>query len=66
MEFLRKNTTWNSIESDSHTNKELIYKYIMKGGFTAFSANDLATTMVNPTFAADFFKNVKKDWNMNY
>lgn len=30
------------------------------------SANDLATTMVNPTFSIDFEKNVHENWTANY
>jgi hypothetical protein len=35
----------------------------MKKGFTSLSAEELAATMVNPTFSVDFKKNVKEDWN---
>ena len=38
----------------------------MKKGFTALTAEELACTMVNPTFSVDFKKNTKEDWNLNY
>ena len=38
----------------------------MKKGFTALTAEDLATTMVNPDFSVDFKKNTKEDWHANY
>ena len=53
------------IVSDSKSNQHIIYKF-MKKGFTALSAEDLACTMVNPTFSVDFKKNTLEDWNLNY
>ena len=53
------------IISDSSSNKHIIYKF-MKKGFTALTAEELACTMVNPTFTVDFKKNTKEDWNINY
>jgi len=38
----------------------------MKKGFTALSAEELACTIVNPTFSVDFKTNTKEDWNINY
>jgi len=38
----------------------------MKKGFTALSAEELACTMVNPTFTVDFKRNTKEDWTVNY
>ena len=55
----------NDINSDSKSNKLIIYKF-MKKGFTALTAEELACTMVNPTFSVDFKKNTKEDWNLNY
>ena len=53
------------IVSDSSSNKHIIYKF-MKKGFTALTAEELACTMVNPTFTVDFKKNTKEDWSLNY
>lgn len=53
------------IISDSSSNKHIIYKF-MKKGFTALTAEEMACTMVNPTFTVDFKKNTKEDWNINY
>lgn len=53
------------IISDSSSNKHIIYKF-MKKGFTALTAEELACTMVNPTFTVDFKKNTKEDWSVNY
>lgn len=38
----------------------------MKKGFQALSAEELACTMVNPSFSLDFKKNTGEDWNLNY
>ena len=38
----------------------------MKKGFQALTAEELATTIVNPTFSVDFKKNAKEDWNVTY
>jgi len=57
--------TMDDIVSDSKSNKHIIYKF-MKKGFTALSAEELACTMVNPTFSVDFRRNAKEDWNLNY
>jgi hypothetical protein len=53
------------IISDSSSNKHIIYKF-MKKGFTSLTAEELACTMVNPTFTVDFKKNTKEDWSVNY
>ena len=59
----RKNAlTIDEIDSDSKSNKAIIYKF-MKKGFNALSAEELACTMVNPTFSVDFKKNAFEDWN---
>jgi len=55
----------DDIVSESKTNKHIIYKF-MKKGFQALSAEELACTMVNPTFSIDFKKNTNEDWNINY
>ena len=65
MELRKKNLSLNDINSDSKSNKLIIYKF-MKKGFTALTAEELACTMVNPTFSVDFKKNTKEDWNLNY
>ena len=65
MERKRKFLTMNDIISDSESNKHVIYKF-MKKGFNALSAEELACTMVNPTYTVDFKKNTGEDWNMNY
>ena len=57
--------TLEQIESESHTNKHIIYKFIKKG-FQSLTAEELATTIVNPTFSVDFKRNAKEDWNLNY
>ena len=61
----RKYLTFEDIVSDSKSNKHIIYKF-MKKGFTALSAEELACTMVNPTFSIDFKANVGEDWNIQY
>ena len=53
------------VQTDSKSNQHIIYKF-MKKGFTALSAEELACTMVNPTFSVDFKKNTLEDWNVNY
>jgi hypothetical protein len=65
MEQKRKNLTLKDIISESHANKEIIYKFMRKG-FIALSAEELATTMVNPDFSVDFKKNTGEDWHVNY
>jgi intein-encoded DNA endonuclease-like protein len=65
MEARKKTLSMNDINSDSKSNKLIIYKF-MKKGFTALTAEELACTMVNPTFSVDFKKNTKEDWNLNY
>ena len=65
MELRKKTLSMNDINSDSKSNKLIIYKF-MKKGFTALTAEELACTMVNPTFSVDFKKNTKEDWNLNY
>lgn len=60
-----KYLTFEDIISDSKSNKHVIYKF-MKKGFTALSAEELACTMVNPTFSIDFKANVGEDWNIQY
>jgi len=57
--------TLDDIQTDSKSNKHIIYKF-MKKGFTALSAEELACTMVNPTFSVDFKNNAHEDWNANY
>jgi hypothetical protein len=66
-ELERKKKTMNvdDVNSDSKSNKHIIYKF-MKKGFHALSAEELACTMVNPTFSADFKNNTGEDWNINY
>ena len=65
MERKKKFLTLDDIVSDSSSNRFIIYKF-MKKGFSALSAEELACTMVNPTFTVDFKKNTKEDWNANY
>lgn len=65
MEQRKKNLTIESIISESNTNKLIIYKF-MKKGFISLTAEELACTMVNPTFTVDFKNNTKEDWNLNY
>mmetsp|Transcript_5802 Transcript_5802/g.9270 ORF Transcript_5802/g.9270 Transcript_5802/m.9270 type:complete len:94 (+) Transcript_5802:268-549(+) len=65
MEEKKKFLTIDDIDSESKSNKHIIYKF-MKKGFAALSAEDMACTMVNPTFTVDFKKNTKEDWNINY
>ena len=65
MERKKQFLTLEDIVSDSSSNKHIIYKF-MKKGFSALSAEELACTMVNPTFTIDFKKNTKEDWNLNY
>jgi hypothetical protein len=65
LEHRKKTLTLDDIISDSKSNKHIIYKF-MKKGFTALTAEELACTMVNPTFSVDFKKNTKEDWNLNY
>lgn len=61
----KKYLTIEDIASESKSNQHIIYKF-MKKGFTALSAEELACTMVNPTFSIDFKKNAMEDWNLNY
>jgi hypothetical protein len=65
LEQKMKYLTFEDIISDSKSNKHVIYKF-MKKGFTALSAEELACTMVNPTFSIDFKANVGEDWNIQY
>ena len=65
MEHKKKYLTLDDIETDSKSNRHIIYKF-MKKGFTSLSAEELACTMVNPTFSIDFKKNTMEDWNLNY
>lgn len=53
------------IVSESDSNKLIIYKF-MKKGFTALTAEELAQSMINPTFTKDFKENTGEDWNKNY
>ena len=64
-EHFKRNLTLDDIKSDSKSNKHIIYKFLKKG-FQALSAEDLACTMVNPTFSVDFRNNAREDWNVNY
>ena len=64
-EQYKKNLTLDQITSNSKSNKHIIYKFLKKG-FQALSAEELACTMVNPTFTVDFKHNAKEDWNVNY
>ena len=65
LEQKKKYLTLDDIQTDSKSNRHIIYKF-MKKGFTALSAEELACTMVNPTFSLDFKKNTLEDWNLNY
>lgn len=65
LEQRKKFLTVDDIVSDSKSNKHVIYKF-MKKGFQALTAEELACTMVNPTFSIDFKKNTLEDWNLNY
>lgn len=68
MEQKRKNLKKEDIVLNSDGNKAnqtIIYKF-MKKGFIALSAEELATTMVNPDFSVDFKKNTGEDWHVNY
>ena len=65
LEMKKSYMNLEDIISDSSSNKHIIYKF-MKKGFTALTAEELACTMVNPTFTVDFKKNTKEDWNINY
>jgi hypothetical protein len=47
------------------TNKFIIIKFMRKG-FTALSAEELASTMVSPDFTADFQRITKENWVANY
>ena len=38
----------------------------MKKGFNSLTAEELASTMVSPTFAESFQKNTKENWNSLY
>ena len=61
----RKNMTMDQVKSTSKSNKHIIFKFIKKG-FAALSAEELACTMVNPTFSIDFKENTGDDWNIEY
>lgn len=65
LEMKKSYLNLEDIISDSSSNKHIIYKF-MKKGFTALTAEELACTMVNPTFTVDFKKNTKEDWSVNY
>lgn len=65
LEIKKSYLNLEDIVSDSMSNKHIIYKF-MKKGFQALNAEELACTMVNPTFTVDFKKNTKEDWNINY
>ena len=65
LDVKKANLTPEDIVSESKSNQKLIYKF-MKKGFNALSAEELACTMVNPTFSIDFKRNAHEDWNMNY
>ena len=60
-QFLEK----SDIVTDSESNRQIIYKF-MKRGFLSLTADELATTLVNPTFTSDFKVNTGEDWNQNY
>ena len=51
--------------TDSKSNRHIIYKFMMLG-FGALTHEELACTLVNPTFTIDFKKNAKEDWTKNY
>lgn len=53
------------VSAGNESNKTIIYKF-MKKGFTALTAEELAATLVNPTFSIDFKDNTGEDWNYNY
>lgn len=55
----------SDIVASTQTNRYIIYKFLKKG-FTALTAEDLASTMVNPDFTIDFKKNTNEDWNRMY
>lgn len=59
----RRAMTMDQIKSTSKSNKHIIYKFVKKG-FAALSAEELACTMVNPTFSIDFKENTGDDWNI--
>lgn len=65
MEHKKKYLQLEDIITDSKSNRHIIYKF-MKKGFSALTAEELACTMVNPTFTVDFKKNAKEDWSINY
>lgn len=65
MEQKRKYLQESDIIAETQSNKHIIYKF-MKKGFNSLSAEELASTMVNPSFSVDFAKNTKEDWNINY
>ena len=65
MERRRKFLTIEDIVADSQSNQKIIYKF-MKKGFKSLSVEELAATLVNPSWAADFEKNAKEDWVRNY
>ena len=64
LELRKKTLTLDDIVSDSQSNKHIIYKF-MKKGFIALTAEELACTMVNPTFSFDFMNNAKEHLNVN-
>ena len=68
-ELIRKailaNKKLNEILTDSKSNRHIIYKF-MTVGFASLTLEELACTLVNPTFTIDFKKNAEEDWTMNY
>jgi hypothetical protein len=53
------------VANGNESNRTIIYKF-MKKGFQALTAEELACTLVNPTFSIDFKDNTGEDWNYNY
>ena len=51
--------------TESKSNRHIIYKF-MRFGFDELSLEELACTLVNPTFTIDFKRNVKEEWTANY
>jgi hypothetical protein len=56
---------WKDVVAANDTNKYIIIKFMRKG-FTALSAEELASTMVSPDFTADFQRVTKENWVANY
>ena len=67
MEQKKKTITREDIivANGNESNRTIIYKF-MKKGFQALTAEELACTLVNPTFSIDFKDNTGEDWNYNY